>query len=195
MLHVRFALHQMFALFALGAPTDNHRELQTKPPAPTRGKSGMGVGRGVPGVPGISPSMKDGSKMSSLVPGELSKMRDTMRKSYCANGKHAEIAPCKLQGFLDKVRVETDAAKKKTMMEEHTKALTAEKAAMDPAAYKAKLAKDFFSMFDGYCAEGGEAYICSNKQLTQAKAKNEMPFFPKPKPPATKPPAAAAGRI
>ena len=175
----------LFALYSLlGAPTDNRRELQTKPVAP-RGKSGMGVGRGVPGIPGISPSMKDGSKMSSLVPGELSKMRDTMRKVYCANGKHAELTPCKLQGFLDKLRAQTDAGMKKTMMEAHTKQLTAEKAAMDPTAYKTNMAKDFFTMFDGYCAEGGEAYICSNKQLTQAKAKNEMPFFPKPKPPGT----------
>ena len=166
----------MFALFALGAPTDNRRELQTQPKAP-RGKTGMGAGRGVPGVPGISPSMKDGSKMSSLVPGELSKMRDTMRKVYCANGKHSELYPCILQVFLDSLHSETDAAKKKTMMAEHTKQLTAQKASTDSATLKARMTKDFFSMFDGYCTEGGEAYICSNKQLTQAKTKNQMPGF------------------
>ena len=30
---------------------------------------------------------------------------------------------------------------------------------------------------DRYCAKGGEAYICTNKQLLAAKAKNQIPSF------------------
>ena len=69
-----------------------------------------GGGRGVPGVPGIAPSRKDGFTAQGkyapgeLQPGELSRMRDTMRRAYCEGGAHAEASPCKLQVFLSKMK-------------------------------------------------------------------------------------------
>jgi len=118
---------------------------------PTNGvgtKAGV-PGVGVPGLPGISPARKDGMKSSGafapgeLQPGELSKMRDTMRKEYCANGAHPTTAPCEVQAFVTKVRAETDADKKKVLLEARKKELAA--SPRDKASY----AKDFFAMFDG----------------------------------------------
>ena len=118
---------------------------------PTNGvgtKAGV-PGVGVPGLPGISPARKDGMKSSGafapgeLQPGELSKMRDTMRKAYCANGAHPTTAPCEVQAFVTKVRAETDADKKKVLLEARKKELAA--SPRDKASY----AKDFFAMFDG----------------------------------------------
>ena len=129
-------------------------------------KAGV-AGVGVPGVAGISPARKDGVKASGtpasgeLQPGELtwfrqlvpsmrklsmrklSKMRDTMRKAYCANGANPTTAPCEVQAFITKVRAETDAEKKKVLLEARKKELAANP--RDKAAY----AKEFFGMFDG----------------------------------------------
>ena len=78
-----------------------------------------------------------------LQPGELSKMRDTMRRAYCANGANPTTAPCELQAFMTKVRAEKDPEKKKALLEERKKELAANP--RDKASY----AKDFFGMFDG----------------------------------------------
>ena len=111
-------------------------------------KAGV-AGVGVPGVKGISPARKDGLKASGasapgeLQPGELSKMRDTMRRMYCADGANPTTAPCEVQAFITKVRAETDAEKKKVLLEARKKELAANP--RDKAAY----AKEFFGMFDG----------------------------------------------
>ena len=106
-------------------------------------------GVGVPGVKGISPARKDGLKASGapapgeLHPGDLSKMRDTMRRTYCADGANPTTAPCEVQAFITKVRAEKDAEKRKALLEARQKELAA--SPRDKAAY----AKEFFNMFDG----------------------------------------------
>ena len=106
-------------------------------------------GVGVPGVKGISPARKDGLKASGapapgeLHPGDLSKMRDTMRRTYCADGANPTTAPCEVQAFITKVRAEKDAEKRKALLEARQKELAANP--RDKAAY----AKEFFNMFDG----------------------------------------------
>ena len=123
-------------------------------PGAEKKPTGMGEkvgvpGVGAPGVSGISPARKDGLKASGapapgeLQPGELSKMRDTMRRAYCANGANPKTAPCEVQAFMDKVRVEKDPEKKKALLIERKTQLAANP--RDKASY----AKDFFGMFDG----------------------------------------------
>ena len=102
-----------FVALAAGAPVPGAEK------KPTGMGEKVGVpGVGAPGVSGISPARKDGLKASGapapgeLQPGELSKMRDTMRRAYCANGANPKTAPCEVQAFMDKVRVEKDPEKK-----------------------------------------------------------------------------------
>ena len=123
-------------------------------PGAEKKPTGMGEkvgvpGVGAPGVSGISPARKDGLKASGapapgeLQPGELSKMRDTMRRAYCANGANPTTAPCEVQAFMDKVRAEKDPEKKKALLIERKTQLSTNP--RDKASY----AKDFFGMFDG----------------------------------------------
>ena len=158
-------------------------------PGPPLGLDAASCALQVPGIPGISPARKDGLTKNGnfapgeLQPGELSRMRDTMRKSYCAGGAHPDSISCQIAAHLAKVKAETDPAKKKAIMEARAAELKAHP--LDKAA----TTKAFFAMFDGYCASGGETRICTNKQLLAAKAKNTMPVFGNPfaKPPAPKP--------
>ena len=78
--------------------------------------------------------------VSELRPGELSKMRDTMRKVYCDNSASSGTGPCK---FLAKLRAAHNAEEKKVVWEEHKKGLAAH-----PPDNTEK-AMDFFVMFEG----------------------------------------------
>ena len=115
---------------------------------PSAERKPAGAGMGVPGVAGISPARKDGVKASGapapgeLQLGELSKMRDTMRQAYCADGANPTTGPCEVQAFIVKVKAEKDAEKKKALLEARKRELAA--SPRDKTWY----AKQFFAMFD-----------------------------------------------
>ena len=69
--------------------------------------------------------------------------RDPINVLFGAPGAHPTTAPCEVQAFVTKVRAETDADKKKVLLEARKKELAA--SPRDKASY----AKDFFAMFDG----------------------------------------------
>ena len=87
----------------------NPKPSAAKGPQKGRGAAkGPGRGRGTPATPPTTPAPADQP--------ELHKLRDEMRRSWCAGGRNAESSPCKMEAFLTKYRAETDAAKKKELM-------------------------------------------------------------------------------
>jgi len=131
-------------------------------------------GKGTPGIPGINPVKKAKAVESGQIEsGELNKMRVTMRKFWCADGTRATQLPCQVHSFNLKLAAEKDAEKKKVMLEARKKEVAAD------TTIKTRSKKEFWGMFDGYCAaatSGAEKdRICTNKLMLRAKSAGRMP--------------------
>ena len=66
---------------------------------------GVGKGRGAPAAPVNLP--------------ELHKLRDEMRRAWCAGGRNPATAPCQMEAFMNQLKAEKDPVKKKALASAH----------------------------------------------------------------------------
>lgn len=107
-----------------------------------------------------------------MQPGDFNKMRSTMRKFWCSDGKNTDSTPCQIDAYVQKIKSTSDSTEKEKLVEEHKKAIGGD------ASRATRVKKEFWDMFTGYCEGSNDSQkvkICENPLLRKAKEANHMP--------------------
>eukprot|EP00326_Haptolina_ericina_P005159 CAMPEP_0181203988 /NCGR_PEP_ID=MMETSP1096-20121128/19689_1 /TAXON_ID=156174 ORGANISM="Chrysochromulina ericina, Strain CCMP281" /NCGR_SAMPLE_ID=MMETSP1096 /ASSEMBLY_ACC=CAM_ASM_000453 /LENGTH=144 /DNA_ID=CAMNT_0023294645 /DNA_START=33 /DNA_END=467 /DNA_ORIENTATION=+ len=112
------------------------------------------------GLPGVTPAAKAMSPDAI----QLGKLRVVLYDFGCTKPEYASSVPCKGREYVKKLKDEKDAAKKKELMEQHSK--EAKQIMALPIEEKKKRSQESFAtvkkMWKEYCQAPKDSTVCTN---------------------------------